>query len=554
VVLPGLTRNARRFEEIARVLFKYGLAEWLGDALPEALRSRLASSDGQLLADRSREARIRLALSELGVTFVKLGQFLSTRPDLVGPGLAEELSRLQAEVPADPPDVVRSRIEEELGAPVDTSFAALVLEPLASGSIGQVHAARLHDGEEVVVKVRHPGIEARILTDLDILDGLAELAEKRSGELRLLAPRGLARQLRRRLTGELDFTRERRNLEVFRRHFRDDERVVFPAPRRDLSTRGLLTMERVAGRSVRESGALRAEGHDLQKLAARGAGVCLKMILERGFYHADPHPGNVFVLPDGRICLLDCATAGRLDGRTRDAVESLVLAGQGRDPERMADAVLSLGRTPAGLDRTALEEDLAAFVDEFAGEPLESWDFGRLLGELSTIIRRHRILLPVAVSRLLHVLVVLEGTSRQLSPRFSLGEVVRPWAGRALERRLSPRRLRRRLARSWWDWQRLLDVAPREIAELMERLREGTLDVHLQHRGLDATFNRAIYGLLAAALILASAQLLSRDVPPLVLGLSLLGLLAAGAALVLTLRLLWAIGKFGGLGREEDKR
>ncbi|MGD8896567.1 MAG: AarF/UbiB family protein [Acidobacteriota bacterium] len=554
MALPGLTRHARRFEEIARILIKYGLAEWMGDALPSAVSSRLASTDGQPLTEVRREERIRLALSELGTTFIKLGQVLSTRPDLVGPELADELSELQAASPADPPDVVRSRIGAELGAPLESRFAELDLDPIASGSIGQVHAARLPGGERVVVKVQHPEIEERIYVDLDILDGLAELAETRSTELRLLAPRAVARQFRRRMLNELDFERERHNLERFRRQFARDDRVTFPAPKAALSTRRLLTMERIEGRSVRESEALRTAGHDLQALAARGAGVVLKMILGRGFYHADPHPGNVFVLDDGRICLLDCATAARLNDATREGVEDLLLAAQARDAERMADAVIRVGRPRPDLDRNALEEDLAVFVDQYASQPIESWDFSGLLGELAAIIRRHRILLPAPVSQLLRVLIVLEGTARHLSPRFSLGELLRPWAQRAIGRRLSPRRMQRQLWRSWRDWQRLFDIAPRELAEMLERIRQGTLDVHLQHRGLDATLNRVIYGLLSAALILASALLLAGAVPPLLGGLSVLGVLGAAGALVLTVRLLWAIRRFGGLGRHEDER
>jgi ubiquinone biosynthesis protein len=554
MALPALTRHARRFDEITRVLLKYGLAEWMGDALPKALASRLSSDDGQALTELRREERIRLALSELGTTFIQLGQVLSTRPDLVGPEIADELSHLQADSPADPPEVVRREIEAELGAPLEHVFAELDLEPLASGSIGQVHGAVLPGGEKVAVKIQHPDIEGRIGADLDILDALADLAEARSGELRLLAPKAVARQFRRRMQHELDFERERRNLERFRRQFARDPRVTFPRPYPELSTRRLLTMERIDGRSVRESEALAAAGHDLQALAEQGAGVVLKMILERGFYHADPHPGNVFVLTDGRICLLDCATTARLNEATRETVGDLLLAAQDRDPERMADAVVRLGRPRPDLDRTSLEGDLSAFVDEYASQPIESWDFSGLLGELASIIRRHRILLPAPVSQLLRVLIVLEGTARHVSPRFSLGELLKPWARGALGRRLSPFRLQRQLARSWRDWSRLFDIVPREMTEILERMREGTLDVHLQHRGLDATLNRVIYGVIAAALILASAMLLAGAVPPAPWGLSVLGVLAGAAAFVLTVRLVWAIHRFGGLGRDEDER
>ena len=370
MALSGFTRHARRFEEIARILIKYGLAEWMGNALPTAVSSRLASTDGQPLTEVRREERIRLALSELGTTFIKLGQVLSTRPDLVGPELADELSHLQAASPADPPDVVRSRIESELGAPLESRFAELDLDPIASGSVGQVHDARLPGGERVVVKVQHPDIEERIHTDLDILDSLAELAETRSTELRLLAPRAVARQFRRRMLNELDFERERRNLERFRRQFARDGRVTFPAPIPALSTRRLLTMERIDGRSVRESEALRAAGHDLQALAARGAGVVLKMILGRGYYHADPHPGNVFVLEDGRICMqtvkeLLSAAAGEEEGFRSGLVSVVQTFGDRANFHPHVHAVVSRGGwTDSG------EWVPVPYVDERAAEEL----------------------------------------------------------------------------------------------------------------------------------------------------------------------------------------
>ena len=545
--------STRRFEEILRILGKYGLTEWLGDNLPAAIRNKLESADGKLLAEMSRPQRLRMALAELGTTFIKLGQILSTRSDLVGPEIAEELAHLQSSTPADPPEVVRATLETELGHPPEELFAEIDLEAMASASIGQVHRATLQDGQAVVVKVQHDGIEQRVLDDFEILARLAELAERHSSELRLYRPRALVDSFRRDLLRELDFGRESRSLERFRANFDDDPQVFFPRPYPELSDRRVMTMERIEGTSVKHTDALEAAGVDLQDVATRGANLFLRQVFEHGFYHADPHPGNIFVLEGGAICLLDCGMTGRLDDRLRGDIEEMLGAAMDSDSERLTDAVVRLATVPQSFDRAAFEADASEFIEEYADQALENWDFGALINDGTGLIRRHRIQLPASVSLLLRMLVELEGTARMLSPTFSLGEVLRPHTHKAFQRKLDPGRFARRLARDTRDWERLFQNLPRELSELLERARKGTLDIHLRHRGLDATVNRLIYGVLTAALILGASLLWSREIPPLIWGQSVAGVTCAAAAAVLGVRLLRAIESSGKLDRRKDE-
>jgi ubiquinone biosynthesis protein len=545
--LPQYTRNAKRFTEIVSVLAKYGFANWIRENDPEFIKGLFKSSQGVRLSELSPDARIRMALTELGTTFIKLGQILSTRPDLVGLSLARELSELQADVPADPPDAVRMTLEREFGKSPEELFAFFDNKPVASASIGQAHCATLHDGQQVVVKVQHQGIEDKVTTDLEILMTLAELAEKHDRNLRLYRPRAIVNEFQRGLLRELDFRREGRNLEEFTRNFKGDPAVHIPKPFFRLTSRCVLTMERLEGFSIADENRLRQERMDTKEIAERGARLYLDMIFRDSFYHADPHPGNIWVLSDGVIGLLDCGMVGRLDEQTREEVEGMLLSAIERDAAYLTEHVIRIGSVPQGFDRDGLRADIVDFVAEYVGQSLKDFDLSGALNALTAIIRRHRIVLPARVSLLLKVLVMLEGTSRALNRDFSLAELLQPYYANTIQRRLSPERLIRRLRRSYRDWDRFIDMLPRGLGDILQRVRDGKFDVNLEHRRLDATVNRLVYGILTAALFVGSCQLLSRQVPPTIGGVSILGTIGLLLSLALGFRLVRAIRKSGGL-------
>jgi ubiquinone biosynthesis protein len=549
--LARLERHAKRLGEIATVLGKYGLADWFGGFDYPWLKDRLRSFDGQRLSDVSTEARVRLALTDLGTAFIKLGQMMSTRGDVVGPALAAELSELQSNVPPDPENAARLTIEEDLGAPISVLFAAFEDAPLGSASVAEVHAATLKDGSHVVIKVLRKGIVEKVMTDLEIVQGLAELMENHSPTLRPYQPVAIVRQFRRTLLRELDFTYERRNLEEFASNFADDPTVHIPAVYRELSSKRVVTMERLFGISGTDQAALEASGQDLKEFAQRGANMYLEMVFRDALYHADPHPGNLMLLPDGVVGVLDCGMIGRIDEELREDVESLLFAIVEHDSAQVTEMVLRLGAVPPDCPRDRLRLDLDDFLSDYVGHSLQDIDVGQALSSLVEIIRRHHILLPPPLAMLLKTIILLEGTSRRFSPDVSIAELIRRYYPSIVRRRLSPRNILSKTRRAYRDWERLLGLLPRDLSDLMARVREGTLTVHLDHRHLDPVINRLVLGVLTAALFLGSSELWSRQAPPLLFDVSIFGALGYLMSVFLGWRLLRAIRKSGNINSKD---
>jgi len=540
MLLDRLTRteqNARRLAEIVGVLAKYGLADWLaGIRHTEWLRRHLTPTSFQRITNLSHEARIRLVLTELGTTFIKVGQILSTRPDMVSPALADELAKLQTDTPPDAPDVVRQTIQEELGKSPEDLFAEFDPVPMASASIGQVHAGRLQDGRKIVVKIMRRGIQDKVARDLDLLAGLAELAERYYDSSKAYRPVATVRQFRKALNRELDFSAERRNLENFSRHFEEQNGVHFPTPVPELSSKRVLTMERLEGVRGLEVKEKPVSGLTADDLALRAARVYLQMIFQDGFYHADPHPGNYLVLPGGILGILDAGMVGRLDEELRDRLEALIVAIYHRDAARLTDTVMALGASPPS-DPDGLRSEVNEFVHDFADVPVNEFDLSAALNRMTDIMRRYGILLPPEVALLLRTLVVLEGSARQLSPTFSLAEVINLYVREHGVGQLRKRFLRK-VQRTTRDWDRFLSDLPRELDEIMKRFREGKLDIHHEHKGMERTVNRLVRGIIAAALIVGSAMMWSRDTPPLLYGMSVIGVLGYVAAIYLAFYLI----------------
>jgi ubiquinone biosynthesis protein len=549
--LKRLERNVHRAGEIVGVLAKYGLADWVKGLNYSWIQERIRSVDGQQIPDLKIEERVRLAFTELGTTFIKLGQVLSTRPDLVGPEIAGELAHLQTDAPADPFDTVRATIEAEFGQPLGKQFVHFKHTPLASASIAQVHLARLHSGEEVVVKVQHAGIAEKIMPDLDILAGLAELAEKHSAQVRPYQPVAVVRQFRRTLFRELDFTFERRNLEEFAQHFAQDDTVHFPRAYAQFSTRRVLTMERLDGILGTRSEDLAASGVDLDEFAHRGANMYLQMIFRDAFYHADPHPGNLMLLPGGVVGVLDCGMVGRLDEELAEGMNDMLMAVVNHNAADLGEVLLRLGSAPPSTPRDQLRADLTDFVADYVGQSIQDMNLSAALNSLLEIIRRYNITLPPALSLLLRTLVELEGTAQQLSPDFNLAEVFQPFYATMVRKRLSARHIFGRLQHAYRDWERLAQSLPRDLEDVLKRVREGTFSVHLDHRHFDPVINRLVLGVMTAALFVGSCLLWSMKAPPLIGGVSVFGAAGYLMAAYFGWRLLRAIKNSGDINSKK---
>ena len=545
--IPQIYRNVNRWGEILSILSKYGLAGWLSRFEFAAGKNWLKNRSGEVLANQSRETRIRLALEELGPTFIKLGQIMSTRPDIVGGVLADELEKLQTKVPADSHSQVTQIIQDELGQPFDEIFAEFSTEPVASASIGQVHRARLNTGEEVAVKVQHHDIHHRVSVDLDILMGLAQLAE-RLPELRSYRPCTTAAEFQRALRRELDFTRERRHLEQFASTFEEDERVRIPRVYPTYCSDRVLVMEWLEGIPISEPERARAAGIDLAAVTRHGAEVYLEMIFQHGVYHADPHPGNLLLMADGRIGLLDFGMVVRVEVGLREDIEDLLLAIVEQDADRLVAVVMRVGAVPVGLDEMSLSLDLSDFVAHYAHQSVDQFELTAALTEMFDLVRRYEILLPAPMALLLKVLVMLEGTAQRLQPNFSLMEVLEPYQQKIVSRRLSPARQLRKAKRLAYELQQLAEVVPRRLRDILQQVQSGRFDVHLDHRGLEPSVNRLVLGMLTSALFLGSVLLVTHQVWPF-REVSVPGGLGMGLSAAMGLRLLRAISKSGHLDR-----
>lgn len=561
--IPQLYRNLRRWQDILAVLRRYGLADWLSKLKFDFIRDWIKDEQGIPLASFSREKRIRLALTELGPTFIKLGQVLSQRPDLIGPNLATELTSLQSELPADPPEDIRKLIEKELGKPVEELFAEFDGRAIASASIGQVHLARLHDGSRVVVKVQHPNIQNIVREDMEVLAGLATLVTH-IPEIEVWKPTVLVEQLSKSLKRELNFSRELQNLQLFARVLKDYSGVRIPAPYPKLSTSRVLTMELLTGVPVSklaDEGDERFNDVSRHKLAKLAAEVYIEMTFIHGVYHADPHPGNVLVLENGDLGLLDFGMVGRIDDRLRETIEEMLLAVASRDTSLLTALIKRVGNTPPRLDDSLLSIDVADLIGNYGSQPLDSFDLSGALNDVTDIMHRHQISLPPQTSLLIKMLISLEGTLRLLSPHFSLLEVMQPFFRRMWLRRLSPKRQARRLRRIYMELENLLETLPAQVSSVMQLVQEGRLDVHLAHKGLSPSVNRIVLGLLISSVFLGSSVLMAFKVPPLLFAhsqwlgiekLSLLGLIGYAVSVLAGLRLILAINRSGHLDRNDS--
>lgn len=538
--------QAKRVGEVSRVLAKYGLADWIKPDAPDWLRHWFTQADGELLSTYTWEERVRMAMLELGTTYIKLGQMLSARPDLVGPALADELSKLQSATPADPPEVVTATVEAELKQPMATLFTEFNFKPLGSASIGQVHRATLPDGTDVVVKVQHAGIIEKTQRDLELMVYLADIAE-RYGPHRGFQPRALVMEFQRQLRRELDLKYEAHNLNQFIRNFQDDPTVKIPQPYAELSANRVLTMERLEGYTAHEIAGMAEPPLDAKLLATNGANLWIEMIFRDGFFHADPHPGNLLALPDGRIGLLDCGMVGRVDDQTRALMEDLVLSLTSKDVEGIVDALLELCVIPPDFDRRAFAVEVNDFVGEYLDLPISQTSFSGMINTMVGAIYRFHIIPPANVIMLLKSISLLEGTGQLLDPDFNLQELMRPHITKIVARRYAPEVILRRLTRSLRSWERLIIALPRDLNQTLDKIRQGQLEIKLDIVGLDRTANRLIYGVVVAALLVGSAIVLTAAVPPTFRDISVFGIVGFVIAFVLSIRLLRAIEKSGKL-------
>jgi ubiquinone biosynthesis protein len=550
-------RDLARLKEIASVLVRHGFGELvrrlgLADRLERAGHA-LHWDHAADLARLPAPVQVRLALEELGPTFVKLGQILAGRADLFGPEWIAEFEKLHSQVPALPIEALRPQLREDLGAEPEAVFARFDAQPLAAASIAQVHGARLQDGTEVVVKIRRPGIESVIEADLRLMARLAALAEAEWPALKPYRPQQLVREFARSLRRELDLANECRNAERIAANLAALPYIVIPRVYWDWTGSRINVQQRIEGVPGERIDALTPEaGFDRERLARRGAHAVLKMIVQDGFYHADPHPGNVFYLSGNRIAFIDFGMVGRLSERRREELLSLLLGLVEREPRAVADVLLEWASDGHGADLAQLEREIEAFVDQYHGVPLAQLRLGQMLADATAILREHQLGLPSDLALLVKAFITLEGLGRSLDPNFHMAAEATPLLRQVLRARYEPRALARR---AWGTLRRALGVVehlPDDVAQILRQARRGQLNialdiVHLKRVGdqIDRAANRLAMALVIAALVIGSSIVMTVQGGPTLLGLPLFGLLGFLGAVAGGLWLIRAIRRSG---------
>lgn len=503
-----------RYAEVAEILARHGLGS-LASAL--GLEQLLQGPAPRGAAVLSNPDRLVLALEELGPTFIKLGQVLSSRPDILSPGYLAALSRLQDGAAPVPTDTIRSLIEQELGAPPEEVFASFSAVPLASASIGQAHAATLHDGTAVVVKVRRPGVVGQIKEDLEILQNLAHRASRNWAVLADYNVEAIATAFAATLSAEVDYLREGRNAERIAGNFAGNPSIHVPKIYWDTTTSRVLTIERIYGLKIDDAEIMAMPASYRDDLAQRATRIAAKMIFEDGFFHADPHPGNLFIESTGRIGLIDFGMVGEVGEQLRDRLGSLLFGFSRNDPDRICRALLDLCVNRTTTNRERLRQDMTHFMEQYQGRILGEIQITSLITELLAILRTHHLQLPSEMAMLTKMIFMTEGMGARLNPGFNLGEVLKPYASRLVLERLDPRKLPGMLKQLGLDAADFGANLPERLGRLLRQLDDG-VEVHLRSEELvplvaraERIGNRLVAGMILAAFIRGIGDLTAAD-------------------------------------------
>ncbi len=548
-------RDLQRVRQILNTLIKYGFGYVVDKLNLQSyipLGKRLFRIPEREIIPKNAAGQFRLVLEELGTTFIKFGQILSFRRDILSEDFIIELQKLQDNVPPFSLEQVREEILSQFGKPVEKLFASFDEIPLAAASIGQVHRAKLFNGKDVVVKIQRPGIKAIIDTDLNILANLAKLMEKYIPEARLYDPVGLVEEFSRSITRELDFRLEGRSADRFREMFKNSKTVYVPEVIWEFSGNHILTIEYSVGKKVTD---IDGDIKYRQRLAKNFNEIYLIQIFEHGFFHADPHPGNVFFLDNGRICFHDFGIMGHLDDEMVDNLANIFLAFMDKDIDRMMDVYLEVGILDGELDQKAFKRDLRDFFERYYDIPLKEFSFAGFMDGLVSIGRHYYIKLPTDLLLFGKTFMTVESIVRTLDPDFNLVENIRPYTETLFRKRLfRPAGIYKNLINVGIELNRILRTFPHDFKHLLKHLKEGRIEIEVKHDKLedlelhiDKASNRLSFSLIIAAIIVGSSIIMQTPMGPLFLGYPVIGVAGYLIAGFLGLWLVWAILKSGKL-------
>jgi len=534
-------RHLGRYHQITHVFMKHGLGYLLCRLglekiipLPTLYSLQACEREG----DQCLAHKLRHALMELGPTFIKLGQMLSTRPDLLPPAYIEELEQLQDKVSPFPPDEAMAQVVKELGPP-ENVFAEFNPVPLAAASIGQVHLAKLKTGERVVVKIQRPNIEAQVENDLEILLGVANLVERRSPEMRQIGLVGIIEDYAKLLRRELDYDRESKNSERIRHNFADDDRVVIPRVIWEYTTPRVLTEEYVDGVKLNDLETLKARGWDRRKISALGTEAFLTQVMIHGFFQADPHPGNMLVIDENRICFIDFGEVGSLTANRMKLLGSLFMNLVDRNMDGAFVVLQEMGVVSEGVDTEDFQEDLVDLIERAYSGSLGKIDMRRIRKDVLDLAFRYRLKMPSYMTTLMKALITVEGVGKKLDPTFDFTEVAKPLTHKVFHEQNKLSSLKEAARRSFYRDIRPLFSFPKNVNHLVKAAGEGRLEMNVNlnfspeaKRKLSQLVNRLGASLIIAGGLIGSALIVQSGSGPFVHGYSVYGTIGFGVSLV----------------------
>ena len=549
-------RHANRYLEILRVLTKYGFADLISQSRIENIidfgRKIVFRKADSTIATLSRWERMRLVLEELGPTFTKFGQIMSTRPDLIPLELIPELKKLQDSVPPFSETKAVSLIEQELGKPVSEIFENFSPTPVAAASIAQVHKAILIEGEEVAVKVQRPGIDRIIETDLEIMFHLATMMEKHVEGMKSFNIIKIVEEFERAIHKELNFSIEASNLERFGNNFQKDLNIYVPKCYRNFSTKKILIMEYIEGIKISDIESINAHDLNQKVIAKRGADLILKQIFEFGFFHADPHPGNILVLSENVICFLDYGMMGTLTRTTKELITSMAAGAINHDTDKIIRNLLRLCETSGEVKTQKLELQITELMDRYFNQSLEQIDMADLINDLVRFFPENNLKMPSDLYLLGRSMLLQQGNGEILDPDFNVAIHIEPYLKKMIRERLHIRKIAKDLFISSEELLQLMKELPFEIREIIEKVKNGTIKMDIEHKGLDPMLgtherisNRISFAIVLASMIVGSSLIVLSKIPPLWNNIPLIGVVGFIVAGLLGFWLLISILRHG---------
>ncbi|WP_419470329.1 ABC1 kinase family protein [Candidatus Kuenenia sp.] len=552
-------RDIHRLNKIMRILGKHGF----GFVIQRLNLENYAFGKGVIKnrffryfaeTQEPRAVRLRKVLEELGPTFIKFGQILSVRPDLIPLDLCEELSKLQDRVPPFPYEDVKKQIKDSFGKLPEELFSSFDPVPFAAASLGQAHKARLHTGEKVVIKVQRPNLNKIITTDIDILNTLAQLADWYMQDIRILNPITIVDEFSKVITKEIDFTYEAHNMDKFRKNFKDNKTVHIPKVYWDYTRPMVMTTEEIHGIRLNEYLLQSHTTEEKKAIAVNGANAMLQQIFIDGFFHADPHPGNIFVLPNNVSAFIDFGIVGRLDEETRDAIITLLIAVSKKNIHGIIKALELLGAIDEENPIRDLKNDISEFLERYYDIPLKQIEVPAMLHQILDLMTRHKLKIPPQFHLLFKTFATIDGVARQLDPEFNSILHTKPFVEKLVLERYDPRRIYKDIEMYSSELIDILKYLPKDAFEILRKIKKGTLKIEFEHQGLskfisemDKSSNRISFSLVISALIIGSSLIIMADKGPLVYGFPALGILGFVFAGILGMGLAVGILKSGRL-------